>query len=105
MSGRYDQRSPSPGGYCKKVITSGICVCCESQPIARGNRMLCKWCYTDSWDEDFRPDPNLVTREDCLELTEKVFKMEQTPPTPVKHFSCDEYSQEELRAVLKGELG
>lgn len=102
---RYDQRTPNPGGYRKKTLTTGTCVCCKSQPIARGNLKLCTWCYTDSWDEEFRPDPDLVTREDCLELTVKVMVMEQTPPTPVKHFSCDDYTQEELRAILKGEIG
>lgn len=103
------QRNPRPGGYrvnsLRKVPKKeGICSCCKTHPIARGNRFLCTWCYTDSWDGDFTPDPDMITKEDCLEIIEKVTIMEKTPPTPVKHFSCDDYTQEQLRAILKGEV-
>jgi len=104
------QRDPRPGGYRtnslrKPEIYEGICSCCGTKPIAKGNRKLCVWCYTDSWDEEFRPDPNLIEKKDLVYLTIKVMEMERTPPTPVKHFSCDNHTQEELQAILKGEMG
>jgi hypothetical protein len=96
------QMKPHPGGYSKKRLVDGICYCCLTHPIAIGNLRLCSWCYSDEWDADTRPDPNKITEADVRELTLKVAIMNRTPPTPVRHFSCDDYSQEQLREILDG---
>jgi hypothetical protein len=94
---------PHPGGYNRlKVIREGICSRCRTHPIARGNYFLCHWCYTDPYNYEDRVDPDKITEEDACELIIKVAIMERTPPTPVKHFSCDDYSQEQLQAILDG---
>jgi hypothetical protein len=96
------EMKPHPGGYKKKVIREGTCSSCQSEPIARGNYFLCSWCYTDPYDREDRVDPHRITEEDACELIVKVAVMEREPPTPVKHFSCDDYSQEQLRDILNG---
>jgi hypothetical protein len=96
------QMKPHPGGYSKKRLARGMCRCCGTQEIAIGNLMLCNWCYRDEWDANSRPDHHMITKEDVCELVLRVAMMELTPPTPVKHFSCDDYSQDQLRNVLNG---
>lgn len=96
------EANPHPGGYNKKVFRVGICSCCRTNPIAKGNYFLCTWCHTDPYNYGDRVDPDKITEEDACELIIKVAKMELIPPTPVKHFSHDDYSQEQLRAILDG---
>jgi hypothetical protein len=96
------QTKAHPGGYSRKRLTNGVCYCCEGQPIAKGNLRLCTWCYRDEWDAETRPDPHRITEEDVRRLTIVVNRMELEPPTSVKHFSCDDYSQEQLREILNG---
>ncbi len=96
------QMKPHPGGYTKERLTEGICYCCQTHPIAKGNLRLCSWCHSDEWDAETRPDPNKITEEDACELIARVAVMEATPPTPVKRFSHDDYSQEQLQAILDG---
>lgn len=97
------QKRPYPGGYkIKERLTDGICVCCQGNPIAKGNRKLCLWCYTDPYDREGRVEPVKITEEDACELAVKVAIMEQTPPTPVRQWTSAEYSQEELQAILNG---
>jgi hypothetical protein len=96
------EMKPHPGGYAKEVIREGICSCCSTNPIAKGNYFLCTWCYTDPYNFEDRVDPYKITEEDACELIVRVTIMERTPPTPVTHFSCDNYSQEQLQAVLDG---
>ena len=93
---------PHPGGYKKLVVREGVCSCCGIHPIAKGNFFLCHWCYTDPHNFNDRVDPNKITEEDACELIVKVAKMELVPPTPVRRFSSDDYSQEQLRAILDG---
>jgi hypothetical protein len=100
---KQKEMRPHPGGYNRvERLTSGTCYCCLTHPIAKGNLRLCYSCYRDEWDADTRPDPNKITKEDTCELVLRVALMELTPPTPVKHFSCDDYSQDQLRNVLNG---
>lgn len=94
------QANPHPGGYSKKVMREGICSCCRTNPIAKGNFFLCTWCHTDPYNFDDRVDPDKVTEEDAEHVTKVVEEFEKTPPTPVKHFSCDCHTQEELQAIL-----
>ena len=96
------EMKPHPGGYNKERLTVGICYACETQPIAKGNLRLCHWCYTDEWDALSRPDRNKVTEEDACELILRVAIMEKEPPTPVKRFSCKEYTQVQLQTILDG---
>lgn len=96
------EANPHPGGYSKKVIREGICSCCLTNQIAKGNYFLCTWCHTDPYNYEDRVDPHKVTEEDACELILKVINMEKTPPTPVKRFSCDDFSQEQLREILDG---
>ncbi len=112
------ERRIHPGGYKKNRVlesddadvayrgelrvTVGICYCCQTHPIAKGNLRLCSWCFSDEWDADTRPDPNKITEEDACELIARVAIMEATPPTPVKRFSHDDYSQEQLQTILDG---
>jgi hypothetical protein len=94
--------NPHPGGYSRAVFREGICSCCRTNPIAKGNYFLCVWCHTDPHNYGYRVDPDIITKEDACELIWKVAIMEMTPPTPVKHFSCKDYSQEQLQAILDG---
>lgn len=96
------QMKPHPGGYRRARLTDGVCYCCQTHPIAKGNLRLCNWCYRDEWDAETRPDPHKITEEDAHDLVMRVKEMERIPPIPVKHFSCDDYSQEQLRAILNG---
>ena len=96
------EMKPHPGGYAKKVIREGYCSRCRCNKIAKGNYFLCSWCYTDPYNYKDRVDPHKITEEDACELILKVAIMERTPPTPVTRFSCDDYSQEQLQAVLDG---
>jgi hypothetical protein len=93
---------PHPGGYKKEVVRKGVCSCCQTNPIAKGNYFLCHWCYTDPYNFEDRVDPYKITEEDACELIVRVTLMERTPPVPVTHFSCDNYSQEQLQAILDG---
>ena len=97
------EQKPKPGGYSSvKVFRVGICVCCRTNPIAKGNYFLCSYCHTDPHNYEDRVDPDKITEEDAIELIVKVAKMELTPPTPVTRFSCDDYTQEQLQAILDG---
>jgi hypothetical protein len=90
-----------PGGYSREERRPGMCSCCLTKPIKRGNRFLCSYCFTDQYT--FLLERDIVTEEDAEYLEKKVAEIERTPPTPVKHFSCDSHSQEELQAILSGE--
>ena len=97
------EQRPRPGGYNSvKVFRVGICSCCRTNPIARGNYFLCSYCHTDPHNYEDRVDPDKITEEDAFELIIKVAEMERTPPTPIRHFSCDDYSQDQLQAILDG---
>lgn len=79
-----------------------MCSCCRTKPVAPGNYFLCIWCYSPQTNGQQPAERDFPTEEDALELIVKVAKMEETPPTPVKHFSRDDYSQEELQTILDG---
>jgi hypothetical protein len=96
------EKKAFPGGYNKKTLVEGICYCCRRNPIAKGNLRLCTWCHTDPYNYEDRVDPDRITEEDACELIVKVCQMEKTPPTPVHYYSCEEYTQEQLRAILDG---
>jgi hypothetical protein len=83
-------------------MTIKLCSCCLTKPVKRGNHLLCDWCYSpqcNGQDPAFR---NIPTEEDALELMIRVTLMERVPPTPVKHFSRIDHSQEQLQAILDG---
>lgn len=97
------QRNPVPGGYSlKRRISTKPCSCCGVNKVGKGNRFLCNRCFADSYNHGDRPDPNKITCEDAQYLSMKVCDMEETPPTPVMIYLCEEYTQKELRAILDG---
>lgn len=99
-----ENRKIYPGGYNRTVFRTGTCSCCGCRPIAKGNYFLCSTCHTGEFgiQKDTPKDEDIITREEALELCIKVSEMEKTPPTPVKHFSCKDYTQEQLREILNG---
>lgn len=96
------ERHAYPGGYKKSKAPPGICSACGKEPIAKGNRFLGDRCYRGTWDQEDKPEPDIVTKEEAIELCIRVEKKLLPPPTPVKHLSCDEYTQEELQKYLDG---
>ena len=83
-------------------MATRLCSCCLTKPVAKGNYFLCTWCYSPQCNGQQPAERNIPTEEDALELMVRVTLMERVPPTPVKHFSCDDYSQDQLRAILDG---
>lgn len=96
------ERKVHPGGYRKETVAEGMCYCCRTKPIAKGNLRLCTWCYSPQANGQEPVMRDIPTEEDAIELIVRVHEMEKIPPTPVKHFSCDKYSQDQLRAILDG---
>ena len=91
-----------PGGYSKVGFNEGVCSACGAEPIGKGLRFLGSGCYSNTRNQDSNPEEDLVTKLEVEELERVVSGFEKIPPTPVKHFSCDEYTQEQLRAILDG---
>jgi hypothetical protein len=90
--------NPNQGGN----MAVRMCSCCLTKPVKKGNYFLCDWCYSPQSNGQQPAERNIPTEEDALELMVRVAIMERVPPIPVKHFSRDDYSQEQLRAILDG---